>query len=690
MQIEFEGQQYEFPDDATDEEIAAALGGMSAAPAEPPSVGMDMAASIPSGLARGVVETAMAPVTIGRMAEDGMDWLYDKGEAGVRALVGAESADPAARDALRNAPDPIFGTANPADALRDLIFGAQDAVRGTMNDTLYEPQTMPGKFTGAISEFAAPGAWPSKAARQAPNVAAKVGKYAEDFVGNVVAPAVLSEGAGQMAEDTALEGPARVAGAVLGNTGTAAARAYSAPESIVRRATGEMTDADWQKAIALQNNPTGVRLTGPEAIAQAKNGATALPSVQRYVEGSVDGRARMAPFIAARPGQVDTAVGGMLDAVGPQAADPFVLGPRAAAAGDSVVDGVRKDINAQTRPLYQAAEPQIIPDAEFAPIAADPRFQAAVKRLRDNPELAPEYANLPDNSVGVVDAVTKDMFARGEAMGNKANPLYGPELGARNTGSAADARNVASRTSPEYGQALAEQDMLRETILGPIEQGPVGKVAAAQDTAGAGNALLPQNPMTGAGPATADATRRLVAEDPDTIQSLVRQNLGDRYQKAATETQNIGTDFAGAKFHKDVAGNAARQETLGAVLGELPNDPRAVADQILEILQATGRRMPQNSATSFNDSIAGDISAMNGRGQIASALTSGGLSIPVRVNDWAQRTGHRNSVGALADMFIDPNSVEQIRNAANRAPQINAGEAMIRTLLQSGVIQDER
>lgn len=683
MQIEFEGKQYEFPDDATDDEIAAALETAAPSPAAAqPSVGYDMAASAAAGVPRGIVETAMSPVSIGRMAEQGAGWLFDKGEAGVRALVGAEPVDQAARDELDQQ--------RWSTQIGDLIFGAQDAVRGVMDDTLYEPQTSPGKFAGAVTEFAAPGAWPSKAARHAPDIASKVGKYAEDFMGNVVAPAVLSEGAGQLTEGSQYEWLARILGAVTGNVGTAGARAYSAPESIVRRATGEMSDADWQKAIALQNNPTGVKLTGPEAIAQAKNGATALPSVQRYVEGSVDGRARMAPFIAARPGQVDTAVGGVLDAVGPQAADPFVLGPKAAAAGENVVAGVKEDINAQTRPLYQAAEPQLIPDAEFAPVAADPRFQAGLARLRADPELAPEFANLPDNSVGIVDAVTKDMFARGEAMQNSANPLYGPYKGALNTGGGVSARDTASRASPEYAQALGEQDVLRETILGPVEQGPVGKVAAAKDTAGAGNALLPQNPMTGAGPATADATRRLVAEDPDTIQGLIRQNLGDRYQKATTETQNIGTDFAGAKFHKDVAGNAARQETLNAVLGALPNAPTALADEVLEILQATGRRMPQNSATSFNDSIAGDISAMNGRGQVGAALASGGLSIPVRVADWARRTGHRNSVGALADMFVDPNSVEQIRNAANRAPRVNAGEALIRTLLQSGVIQDER
>lgn len=685
MQIEFEGQTYEFPDDATDDEIAAAL--ETAAPAQsagPVSTLTDTALAVPSGLARGAAETAMLPVSLSRMGQDAAGWLYDKAESGVRSLVGADpvsDADRAKRDE--------FEASLPSTQLNDLIFGAQDKVRGAMDSVLYEPKTTPGKFAGTIAEFAAPGGLPSKAARNAPGVVEKAGRYAEDVVGNVVAPAILSEGAGQLAEGTDYEGAARLAGAVGGNVATAGARAYNAPEAIVRRATGDVSDAQWQRARDLQNNPTGIRLTGPEAIAQATDGATALPNVQRYVEGSVDGRARTAPFFADRPGQVDAATGGVLDLIAPQAADPFTLGPRAANAAGEVVDGVRQDINAQTRPLYQAAEPQVIPDAEFAPIQADPRFQAGLQRLRDNPELAPEYANLPDNSVGVVDAVTKDLFARGEAMAERANPLYGPELGARSTNSATAARETASRSSPEYAQALAEQEALRASQLDPVQQGPVGKVAAAKDTAGAGNAILPQNPMTGSGPATEDAVRRLIAQDEPTTRGVVRQNLGDRYQKAATETQEGSREFAGAKFHKDVAGNEAKQEVLDAVLRAIPNGPTNEAAQLLDVLRATGRRKQIGSATSFNDSIADELTAMNGRGQAAATIGSAGLNIPTQLNDWLKRTGQRKSLGALADLFTDPQSVDLLRNAANRGIDINLGEAVMRSLAEAPLALDQ-
>ena len=93
-------------------------------------------------------------------------------------------------------------------------------------------------------------------------------------------------------------------------------------------------------------------------------------------------------------------------------------------------------------------------------------------------------------------------------------------------------------------QALAEQERLRREQLNPVEQGPVGRVAAAADTATAGNAILPQNPLAGSAPEAADATKRLAAQDPATTKALVRQNLGDRYSAAQTETQSGSRESA--------------------------------------------------------------------------------------------------------------------------------------------------
>jgi hypothetical protein len=53
-------------------------------------------------------------------------------------------------------------------------------------------------------------------------------------------------------------------------------------------------------------------------------------------------------------------------------------------------------------------------------------FQSAIsslRQLRGDEVLGPVFAHQPDNSVAVIDAVTKDMRDRGVALGNAANPL---------------------------------------------------------------------------------------------------------------------------------------------------------------------------------------------------------------------------------------------------------------------------
>lgn len=658
--------------------------GFSVVPQEQPSVAYDMAAAVPSGLARGAVETAMAIPTAGRLAEGGLDWLRDTGENLTRKLVGAEPISDEQR-AEREA----FRGERWSDKLGDLIFGAQDAVRGVMDENLYEPQTMPGQFVETISEFAVPGSLPSRVERTvaaAPSIAQRVGNAAEKFVGNAVVPGVASEAAGQATEGTWMEPWARALGALGGNVATAAGRSYNAPEAIARRSAPEMTPDQWEEVRRLVENRFGIDISTPEAISQVAGGRTGLQDVMRFIESTIEGRNATAPFFTNRTGQIDNSVHDFLDLIAPQDANPSTLGARASGVAGEVIDNTRQDINASTRPLYNAAEAQPLPAGEFAQVRANPSFAAALERLRNDPELGPRYANLPDNSVGVVDAVSKDMFARGEAMRNTANPLYGPERGALTTGAATDARSAASRSSPEYAQALAEQEARRAAELAPLENGPVGRVASANSTQTAGEALLPRNPLGGAGPETADAVTRLSAQDPATTSALVRQNLGDRYQRAGTETQTGSREWVGGKFHKDVAGNEARQEVLDAALSALPQaGPSRDAAELLEILQASGRRDAVGSPTFGNASISSDIELTpNVAAGTANAVSTGGLGVLKRLGDAATQYGARRAYSQLADMFTGPDRLYLTQRAIERGAPVNLSEAFRYALPQAG------
>ncbi|RJT40078.1 hypothetical protein D3227_11945 [Mesorhizobium waimense] len=207
-------------------------------------------------------------------------------------------------------------------------------------------------------------------------------------------------------------------------------------------------------------------------------------------------------------GSINRAVGGVLGEIAPQHPQPSTLGPSAAEA--NVINKTRQDINAQVRPLYEAAERQTVPDSQFAQIAADPRYAAGVERLRANPELAPDHTTspvgsagrvvpqpLPPNTVKVIDAVTKDLNARGESLATKSHPLYAPSSPAR--ARSPQLTPVASPARPRQSTPKLSPSKKRfvRIVLSPIEQGPVGRVAAAGDTTAAGNAILPANLLAG-------------------------------------------------------------------------------------------------------------------------------------------------------------------------------------------------
>lgn len=885
----FDGTVLEFPDGTSPEviqrvvkaqtEARRAAAPAPAAPAAPQSAVADVAQSFPSGVVRGAVETAMLPATAARGASGVGDWLFDRADAGVRSVFGLEPFDQAERDKQREGGRPFT----------DLVGGGQDMVRDGMNAVLHKPTTTAGKYANTIGEFVAPGGIPSKATRLAPTAARKVGEYGADVIRGAVVPGVMSEGLGQATEGTWAEMPARIIGAVGGNFLGAAGRAASAPEQVLRRAAGPVDDINWQRALDLQNNPTGIRLTGPEAITQAQDGASGLPNLQRVVEGSLEGRTNTAPFFAARPAQVDTAVGNVLDGIAPQSTAPSTLGPRAAEAAQRVIagspeaqavvdavagagprtsamqageviqpalretfdrrEGMRSALADQDYAAARRAQPRIPVDnlqpqgtvrepgytrldpnvnihgqAEMAPtpvpadiqtpslasntgpdmIQVDPRralrtidqmrasekgaaagaldrvrsmlfrdgsadtsviglenarggingmitearqagdlhvverLIAARTALDDALATSPEFAQATTNfaaasrpldpftSPGMEKAVARDEFSQGFRTPAEDIPaaLASPsELRNFNSVAPTNARaamenriatQLLDKATDGAGQvngdrlalALREsEDLLSQypdvaarlqrvvTSTGDMSRasfGPVGDIAKAKETVTAGNAILPQNPLTGSANEASDAVNKLLGQDADTTRGLVRQNLGDRYAKAATETQEGSREFAGAKFRKDVAGNQNREEVLNAVLDAIQR-PQAAQEMkgLLDVLQATGRRKSIGSATAFNETVKGDLGSGSPLSRMFGLVRTLGASALTTAGDGVTRAALRNSMSELADLFVDPKSVELIRAAMaksyGQSMKEAAGRAGAQSVAQSAV-----
>lgn len=659
-----DGSEYEVdaPDEVTAANAVATPDGTAAQ--APISTAKDVALSAGSGLLRGAGEALAAPVTLPKMAADAMvgggDWL-------VRHMLGMGDA-PAAAPEPRSTLNQISSAIDPANVISDL--------RGAADANLHAPQTIAGHYAQTLGEMA-------------PAIFGGEGGAASRILGRVATPAIASETAGQLAPPEYAP-YARVAGGLAGNLPVALEQAYlSAPNKIVSGAVQGVAPQQFDAAQALQQRAAaaGVPLTGPEALQQITGNATRLGDTQRMVEG-VDPNAGMAQFFSQRPAQVDAAANQTFDTVSPASAQPSTLGPQAAEAATGAIDQIRRNINDTTRPAYQAAEQTTLAPQDFAPIERDPTFQASLDRLRKDPVLSAVYAGQPDNSIGVIDAVTKDMRDRGVALGNSANPGFSSQTAGLYGSGAAEARDIARDParggSQAYDDALAMQEQLRRQLLDPVQQGPTGALAAAGDTQAAHGVLLPRQPLTNGQGELADTVNRISQQDPTVAAPLVRQGLADRFDQATKNLQSGPNQYGGAGYAKDIAGSNQQRANLDAVLGALPNSPGATDNManLIQILQATGTRKPIGSATSFNNIGLDKLGQLPPVAEALTAAKTAGLSLAPAIRERAAQAVLGNRIGGLADLFTAPDSVQQIANIAQTGNRSVLADLFMRQALQ--------
>lgn len=170
----------------------------------------DILRSGAAGAARGVGELLALPDTIG----GGLDWLYER--AGL-IPEGARQQVPSVGGAIRQ-------------GVADFTSGAPE----------YQPQTTAGEYASTVGEFVGGGAGP------------RVGTVA----------GLLSEGAGQATEGTALETPARIAGGVVGGV-LGAPR----PQTVSPRLMGEAAD-DANALMARGIQPTAGQVSDSSILAR--------------------------------------------------------------------------------------------------------------------------------------------------------------------------------------------------------------------------------------------------------------------------------------------------------------------------------------------------------------------------------------------------------------------------------------
>lgn len=667
----------------SDAELMAALRDTPAAPAHdlshmsdddllralndaPPSVAKDVAKAIPSGLAKG----AASALGIVGDAADGLGRLSDYIGGKVASAIGFE---------------PHNQVANPiADAI-----GSRSIRQGIEHVTgpLYEPQTMAGKFAGTASEFI-------------PGALAGGGGMLSNAIRFGILPGLASEAAGQATEGTALEPWARAGTAIAtGGVAALAQRPNTVGQTIAEGVQGlpkETLNAAFLRMD--QAAKQGVPITWAEAIAQETGGAsTRLSNIARVVEESGEGSKVMGPFFAERPGQVRAAGEREINALAPGAErDPVKLGLQAQDAADQGLKAVRAERSAATEPHYRAAADDLVP--------AD-RMEAVIAQLDDmiakapTPELAAPAQQIkaqlietqakpavPSERVPVTDPKTGNIIRYEVIPGQPGSPavvkqrvgdldaVYGQArddftgpapLG--ETGSAARARRSGGQAaglldtelqaaSPSLREGRRVHAEMSDSLVNPVEAGPLGQIAKSEDVGAQTGALFPSQPQAGSSVPVADAVRRLADKDPRAAMGLVRQHAMTTFAEATQNNMGGANQAGGAKFAAQVAGNPEQMASLKAAVEALPGGAEKWQgfSAFLDTMEATGKRLPSNSATANKLEVQGNLKKGGVMGETANLAAGGLLQLPKRIREAYQDYRYGLNTEQIARVLVDP------------------------------------
>lgn len=527
------------------------------------------------------------------------------------------------------------------------------------------PETKWGERARTGGQFTVAAAMPGGLARRA---------------ANVVAPAVLSQAAGEITEGKPTESYARMAGALLGAGGVGLVGRAGPRSTLLANASRGASDQQVAMARQLmeQGQARGVRLTMAEALQQVTNSGTGMGRLQRVVEGTQAGNQRIAPVMAERPGQVRRAVADFADTVAPATDQPSMIGPAAQRAADQGITGARRMVNSFAEPHYDALSGQEVPPADYAALANNPSYQQALAGLRGNPELAAQVAGLPDNNVAVVNEVLKRLNTTAEQVRpGPMNPMGDNGLAALRDHAAGSASEIAGNASPDFAAARQGVAAGRQAYVEPLQRGPLGQMANTADVGQQTGALFPAQPMEGAAAETARALQMTAASDPAAASSLVRQHLVNSANEATQDLQAGPNPWGGAKWAATQMGNPEQAATLRAGVGAVGGDV-ANLDQLIEIMRATGKRQAPGSLTAYNNR---DLEEL-GKAGVVGEVARTGLNPPGffrRIGQGFQDWQTERNAGRLADAILaNPADAERIllraRQVVPEGPELQAIE----------------
>lgn len=454
------------------------------------------------------------------------------------------------------------------------------------------------------------------------------GRMGQNVVRNVVSapipytlvPSLLS-GVGEEAVatpflGTPMEPTARTAGALFTPFVQAPNLLRSPLESMYADITKNVTPRELSTAQQLQQRSFAERMpvTSIEAIQQATGGRTNLPSIQRQLEATPASSARMADFMGTRGQQTLRE----LESRFPMTTRERMGTEVQRAAEETMGFTQRQLTTSPAGQAYESVKTKAIPPSWMTNLEKDSAVISEASRAVDN---IPAYQDLlkgyKDNSIARIEAMRAYLADKYDTLASQSGGKVTGEMKAYD-----DARrkllSKADAQVPDYKKAREQYFQAREQIVAPVQESPISQLSRGNEVSAQFAEVFAKNPAEiNLTPKKVQMTMRSLGQtDPNLPKDFLTQ-----YMRSSLESVNRAASrqagTTGARFADTIAKNTTQRENLKAafqeVYGQKGNEAVRGLNNLLDILEAQGRRLPAGSPTAEKGMLAQESVSVIGK-----------------------------------------------------------------------------
>lgn len=460
------------------------------------------------------------------------------------------------------------------------------------------------------------------------------------------------------------------------------------PAKLLSQATTSVTDEQFAAAQKLMDDAAsiGSPITAAEALSDV---APELALLQRAVEETREGSKYFNSIIRDRASNVKRVEDALREGLG-RTPTPSEVSAAINEESRKIIEAAKKARAEIVEPLYDKAKYDLSGMPRKAP---DSVSRETVKLIDELISSAPEdvrlkkirnlfYEKTPSGSIRMT-ADKKPSFKKNVDQLHEVKTMIDDIMMASNPTTQMKGMMIKNKylglldeAIPEYKAAREEYAKLSRDLVDPLENGDIGRLAAAKDYKAIRRNFF--DPETARPEDVRYIGNLLKDKDPEIMRKVVQVELENQMNKALTELQSGVSEYAGAKFRKNIIGNPQQQKNLEEMFNFIPDGKKAYAGykKFLDILAAQGRRLPSGSPTAVKQQLQRELI-----GAIPD-VTRPGITgkIPI-LKDIILDRAYKTNADKLASILTSPDGVAKIRELTKLNPKSRKASIIVSEIL---------